>query len=209
MELQHLYPLIVPSGYVSDTTWDLPHHPLPHTDFILTWVSFEADEAMTYLTRAEYQHLQATRPGWQRVAVDNLRHSLAESERLYTDAKVSDDARRVVLLAFMHQDGIGSSRLLLTPKWSEAFPNGYYLALPDWSCGLLIPHGAPATELADTQQLVTSMYDRATVPMSDQLYTSADFALPAAWITPSTAQSSQALLEAIAQLTTPSPDALP
>lgn len=135
MELQHLYPLIVPSSYVSDTTLDLPPHPLPHKNFILTWVSFEADEVMTYLTRAEYQHLEATQPGWQQVAVDNLRHSLAENKSLYTHAKVSDDARRVVFLAFMHQDGIGSSRLLLAPEWSQAFPNRYYLALPDRSCG--------------------------------------------------------------------------
>jgi hypothetical protein len=203
MELQHLYPLIVPSSYVSNTTWDLPHHPLPHKNFILTWVSFEADEAMTYLTRAEYRNLEATQAGWQRVAVDNLRHSLTESESLYTHAKVSDDARRVVFLAFMHQDGIGSSRLLLTPEWSQAFPNGYYLALPDRSCGLLIPHGIPATELADTHKMVESMYDGATVPMSDQFYTSADFALPSAWTTALTTQPSQAVLAAIAQLTNP------
>jgi hypothetical protein len=128
---------------------------------------------------------------------------LTGNEDLYTHAKVSDNARRVVFLAFMHQDGIGSSRLLLTPEWNEAFPNGYYLALPDRSCGLLIPHGTSATDIADTQQLVESMYDGVTVPMFDQLYTSADFALPAAWITPPATQSSQALLEAIAQLTAP------
>jgi hypothetical protein len=203
VKLQHLYPLIVPSTYASDPTWDLPYHPLPHKNFILTWVSFEADEVMTYLTRAEHQNLEATQPGWQGVAVDNLRYSLTDSESLYTHAKVSDDARRVVFLAFMHQDGLGSSRLLLTLEWSNSFPNGYYLALPDRSCGLLIPYGVPATELADIQQLVESMYDGATVPMSDQLYMSADFALPAAWTTPLATQSSQAVLEAIAQLTTP------
>jgi hypothetical protein len=203
MDLDYLFPLIVPISYISDTTWDLPYYPLPHKDYIITWVSFEAGEAMTYLTRAEYQNLEATQPGWQRVAVNNLRHSLADSESLYTHAKVSDDARRVVFLAFMHQDGLGSSRLLLTLEWSQAFPNGYYLALPDRSCGLLIPYGVPATELADIQQLVESMYDGATVPMSDQLYMSADFALPADWTTPLATQPSQAVLEAIAQLTTP------
>jgi hypothetical protein len=51
MELDYLFPLIVPSSYVSETIWDLPHHPLPNKDFILTWVSFQADEAMVYLTR--------------------------------------------------------------------------------------------------------------------------------------------------------------
>jgi hypothetical protein len=203
MEIQHLYPLIVPSNYVSDTGWDLPHHSLPHKNFILTWVSFKADEAMTYLTRATYQTLEATQPGWQRVAMDNLRHSLAESESFYTHAKVSDDARQVVFLAFMHQDGIGSSRLLLAPEWSQAFPSGYYLALPDRSCGLLVPRYVTATEIADAQKMVKSMYSGATVPMSDQLYTSADFALPADWTAPLAPQPSQAVLEAIVQLTAP------
>jgi hypothetical protein len=203
MELQHLYPLIFSSGYVSDTTWELPHHPLPHKNFILTWVSFKADEAMTYLTRAEHQTLEATQPGWQRVTMDNLRHLLVDDESFYTHVKVSDDARRVIFLAFMHQDGIGSSRLLLAPEWSQAFPSGYFLALPDRSCGLLVPHDVSATELADAQQMVESMYDGATVPMSNQLYTSADLALPAAWTTPLTPQPSQAVLATIAQLTAP------
>jgi hypothetical protein len=203
MELQHLYPLLVPSNYVNDTGWDLPHHVLPHKNFILTWVSFKADEAMVYLTRDEYQVLESTQPGWQQVALNNLRYSLADDESFYTHAKVRDDTRRVVFLAFMHQDGIGSSRLLLASEWNQAFPEGYYLALPDRSCGLLIPHGVTAIELADTQKMVESMYSGATVPMSDQFYTSADFALPAAWTTPLASQPSQAVLEAIAQLTTP------
>lgn len=97
----------------------------------------------------------------------------------------------------MHQDGIGSSRLLLAPKWSQA----YYLALPDRSYGLLVPRDVTVTKVADVQKMVKSMCSGATVPMSDQLYTSAD--LPAAWTTPLTTQPSQAVLEAIAQLTTP------
>jgi hypothetical protein len=203
MELQHLYPLIVPSSYVSDTGWDLPHYALPNTDFLLTWVSFKADEAMVYLTRDEYQALEATQPGWQQVALHNLRHSLADDESFYTHVKVSDDKRRIVFLAFMHQDGIGSSRLLLASEWNQAFPAGYSLALPDRSCGLLIPHGILATELADTQQMVASMYAGATVPMSDQLYPSTDFTLPATWTTPLASHPSQTVLEAITRLTTP------
>lgn len=203
MELQHLYPLIVPSSYISDTGWDLPHHALPNTAFLLTWVSFKADEAMVYLTRDEYQVLESTQLGWQQVALNNLRYSLTDDESFYTHVKVSDDKRRTVFLAFMHQDGIGSSRLLLASEWSQAFPAGYSLALPDRSCGLLIPHGVSATELADAQHMVESMYDGATVPMSAQLYPSADFALPVTWTAPPAPHLSQAVLEAIAQLTTP------
>ena len=201
MELDYLFPLIVPSSYVSETTWDLPHHPLPNKNFILTWVSFQADEAMVYLTREEYQALEATHPGWQQVALDNLRHSTAENESFYTHIKVSDDERRLIFLAFMHQDGIGSSRLLLAPEWDQAFPEGYYLALPDRSCGLLVPHGVTAAELSDVQALVSNMHTGATVPMSNHLYSSTDFTLPAAWIDPLDIALSQTVLGAIEELT--------
>jgi hypothetical protein len=201
MELDYLFPLIVPSSYVSETTWDLPHYQLPNKDFILTWVSFKADEAVVYLTREEYQALEATQPGWQRVALDNLRHSTTEDESFYTHIKVSDDERHIIFLAFMHQDGIGSSRLLLAPEWSQAFPNGYYLALPDRSCGLLVPHWVTAAELADVQALVSNMHTGATIPMSDQLYPSMDFTLPAPWTEPLDIILSQAVVETIQELT--------
>jgi hypothetical protein len=70
----------------------------------------------------------------------------------------------------MHSDGIWSSRLLLAHEWSLALPGGYYLALPDRSYGLLVPHGITAAELANVKTLVSTMYQGATVPMSDQLY---------------------------------------
>jgi hypothetical protein len=38
----------------------------------------------------------------------------------------------------MNSDGIGSSRVVLSNELVKAFPNGYYLAFPDRSCGLVI-----------------------------------------------------------------------
>ncbi|RZJ88594.1 MAG: hypothetical protein EOO60_10900 [Hymenobacter sp.] len=201
MDLDYLFPLIVPSSYISETTWDLPHYQLPNKDFILTWVSFKADEAMVYLTRDEYQALETTQPSWQQVALDNLRHSSADDESFCTHVKVSDDERRLIFLAFMHQDGIGSSRLLLAPEWEQAFPKGYYLALPDRSCGLLVPRDITAAELADVKELVSNMHTGATIPMSDQLYPSMDFTLPAPWTESLDIVLSQAVVEAIKELT--------
>ncbi|WP_140469559.1 hypothetical protein [Hymenobacter nivis] len=169
----------MPSSYLREKTWDLPHHPLPNKNFILTWVCFGTGAAMTYLTRAEHQALEATQPGWQRVAVENLRHSLVEGERFFTHAKLSDDARRVIFLAFMHQDGIGSSRVLLANELRQAFPAGYALALPDRSCGLVIPRDATAAELVGVRALVETMHAGATTPLSSALLSPTDFALPA------------------------------
>ena len=201
MELRNLYPLIVPADYVTGSGWDLPHHPLSNKSFILTWVQFEPEEAMTYLTRGEYQILQARHPGWQQQSIENLRHSLAETENLYTHVKLSEDGQHILFLAFMHEDGLGSSRLLLATEWTQAFPDGYSLALPDRSCGVLVPHSSTATEIEEVQQLVRSMYQGVTVPMSDQLYARADFALPTSWTTPPDTSFSQAVAESITQFT--------
>lgn len=201
MILEQLFPLIIPSSYVTESTWDLPHFQLPNKNFILTWVSFETDEAMTYLTREDYKILEASHAGWQRVVMENLRHSLTESENLYTHVKLSDDEHRILFLAFMHADGLGSSRLLLAHEWNQAFPGGYSLALPDRSCGILVPHDVTAAELADVKELANNMHEGATVPMSDQFYPSADFTVPASWTEPIDISLSQSVLEAITELT--------
>ena len=201
MNINHLYPLIVPRSYVAESAWDLPHYPFPHDDFILTWVLFDADDPMMYLTREEYECLNEQHLGWQQVAMENLRHSRAEAENLFTHFKPSADSRRIIFLAFMHQDGIGSSRILLANELQQAFPAGYALALPDRSCGLLVPQDVSAEELADVQALVESMHEGATTPMSGALHAPADFALPASWTQPADSAFSQAFVAEVQALT--------
>jgi hypothetical protein len=199
--LDHLYPLIVPRSYVAESSWDLPHHPFPHDDFILTWVLFDADDAMIYLTREEYEYLNEQHPRWQQTAMENLRVSLEEAENIFTQFKLSADSRRIVFLAFMHQDGIGSSRVLLADELRQSFPAGYALALPDRSCGLLVPQDVTAEELAGVQALVESMYEGATTPMSGALHAPADFVLPATWTQPADPAFSQAIVAEVQALT--------
>ena len=201
MNLDYLYPLIVPRSYVTESVWDLPHHPFPHDDFILTWVLFDADDAMIYLTREDYEYMDAQYPCWQQTAMENMRHSLGESENIYTQFKLSADSRNIISLAFMHQDGIGSSRVLLADELRRAFPTGYALALPDRSCGLIVPQDVTAEELAGVRALVETMYEDATTPMSGALHTPADFALPAAWTQPADPAFSRVLVEEIQVLT--------
>jgi len=201
MNLDHLHLLIVPSSYVTESAWDLPHHPFPTAAFVLTWVLFGTDGAMTYLTREEYQLLEVNHPSWQQQAMENLRHSVAASENVFTHFKVSDDTRRVLFLACMHQDGIGSSRILLANELQEAFSGGYSVALPDRSCGLIVPQDVTAEELAGVQKLVNSMYEGATTPMSSEVYASADFTLPAAWTKLTNSAFSHAFLETVHALT--------
>jgi hypothetical protein len=184
ISIDHLYPLIVPQSYYSNETWDLPHHDLTATQFILTWVSFRGDEAMTYLTRAEYKHLNETQSDWQRRSFENLRQLTKEDEYLCTHSQQSELSKNLSFIVFMHQDGIGSSRILLSKELEKLFPEGYFVAMPDRSCGVAISKDATQSELSEIKLLLKNIYTEATTPMSSELFDSNDFELINNWTSP-------------------------
>ena len=71
IDLAILQPLIVPSNYI-ETGFDLPHIKLANPKFLVCWVKNYAD-SNSYILREEYEQLEKDYPGWQRVAVENLR----------------------------------------------------------------------------------------------------------------------------------------
>jgi hypothetical protein len=201
MKLDQLFPLIVPSEYYSlPNTWDLPHYSFPNQNFGLTWVFFEAEGAMTYLTRSEYEELERSQSNWQQQAFENLRNSIDEQEGFHTHYKMSDDGQRLIFIAFMNSDGIGSSRTLLSVELAAAFPQGYAIAFPDRSCGLIIANNITDDELIETLQLIETMYDGATTAMAQQLLAPAEVAGPSQWVWPIDLPLSQSLIAEILKL---------
>jgi len=197
LRLNNIYPLIVPADYYAKGVWDLPHYKLPNTSFILTWVVFSSGASMQYLKQDEYQQLMTNDNGWQQISFENLRKSIADHENFFAQYQLSDDKKRLVLIAFMNKDGIGSSRILLSSELQVAFPNGYYLAFPDRSCGLIIAKDISNSEQHKVKDLIKSMYKTATTPMSNQLHIPADLAVPDAWIQPIDVDFSKILINEI------------
>src|SRR5690606_38485831 len=111
----NIYPLIVPSSYYSKATWDLPHFAFPEEEFILTWVTFGEGNSMSYLTRDQYQNLEVNNAGWQQNAFENLRLSINDEENFFSQFKKSGDGR-LLFLAFINSDGIGSSRIMFAKE---------------------------------------------------------------------------------------------
>lgn len=184
INLEYLYPLIVPENYYLPGTWDLPHYNLIASDFIMTWVSFRGDAPMIYLTQDEYQFLTETQSGWEQRTFENLRHLTNENEYFCTHFQQSDQSKKLAYIAFMNQDGIGSSRILLSGELEKLFPNGYFVAMPDRSCGFAIAKDAPEHELNEVKQLIKNMFEGATTPMSSNLFNSSDFKLIDNWVAP-------------------------
>lgn len=99
-------------------------------------------------------------------ALGNLRDS--DAGRTWTHEKRDKDGR-LIWVAMMHDDGLGSSRLLCFEEVSAAFPHGYLVALPDRSCGLAVSAGANTAERREFDDMVERSFAGATTPMSDQI----------------------------------------
>jgi len=180
----NIYPLIVPANYYVKGTWELPHHPFSNQSFILTWVRFGSAAAMNYLTQEQYQELNNTHDGWQQKSFENLRMSIGDNENFFSQFKMGADGKQLLWLCFMNRDGIGSSRILLSTEFTNAFPNGYYVAFPDRSCGLVIATDIGSKDLKEITDMVKGMYKGATTPMSEHLHSPSKFILQESWTQP-------------------------
>lgn len=74
----------------------------------------------------------------------------------------------------LHDDGFGSSRILLSSYLQKHFPAGYYVAIPDRRIGIVTPRNLSVCERQETQELLQSYYDRASVPIGSQLLSPED-----------------------------------
>ena len=200
ISLDNIYPLIVPADYYVKGTWELPHHPFSNQPFILTWVTFDSAATMNYLTQDQYQELNNKHDGWQQKSFENLRLSIADNENFFSQFKLGVGGQQLLWLCFMNGDGIGSSRILLSTELTKAFPNGYYLAFPDRSCGLVIAKNISDTELKEIKDMIKGMYKGATTSMSGELHSASDFELPEQWTQPIDTEFSNILTNEILKL---------
>jgi hypothetical protein len=96
------------------------------------------------------------------LAMENMRESDAGETWTHETA---DEWDCLVWVAMMHDDGLGSSRLLCREELEAAFPMGYEVALPDRSCGMVISASATAVQRREFAALVQRCFEGATTPM--------------------------------------------
>ncbi len=102
---------------------------------------------------------------WQQRAVINLK---VVSRELWTHRKLRPDGSLLMAL-MLHDDGFGSSRILLSGYLQQHFPDGYYVAIPDRRIGIVTPRNLSERERQETEELLQSYYNRASVPIGSQL----------------------------------------
>lgn len=146
---------------------DFPHQQLLVPDYVLTWSILERDrsECSQEVSTAMVTAWEAAGINWQQRAVINLK---AVSRELWTHRKLRQDGSLLMAL-MLHDDGFGSSRILLSGYLQQHFPAGYYVAIPDRRIGIVTPRNLSASELQETQDSIQSYYDLAVVPIGSQL----------------------------------------
>jgi len=157
-----LFPIIIPRRYNKDGRWVGPTKNLVHPELAITWVVLNEPASMTYVSHAMARDFEASGIDYEKVAFQNLCEQ--SEEYLYTHEKKPE------FVAMMHKDGLGSSRLLLMDEWNEVFPQGFYFAIPERSCALVVPLDISADRKNGVLNLIHKCFTDGTSPMLDGLH---------------------------------------
>jgi hypothetical protein len=165
-DIENVVPVIVPRSFFALGNWPGPHANLRREDLGLTWALLHHEQAMGYV----YDELVAL---WAREGVDWRSRAVANlmgrsRTNLWTHEK-TDEEGRIVFVAMMQPDGLGSSRALLRRPLDLNLKVKYRVGLPDRSCCVLFPTTTSTVGQLTPEQMVANMYDRATTPLCRDL----------------------------------------
>jgi hypothetical protein len=195
-ELDIIYPLIVPTSYAS-SSWDLPNYKFPNTDYMLTWVLFRSEGTMTYITREKFDTFNATFENWEQITFENLRDSTGPSDNFFQHYRTSETDNSLSFIFFSNEDGIGSSRILFSHEFEQTFPEGYQVAMPDRSVGIVISKNISSAEQKVLQKIIKDTYGCTGTAMSKKVMEPTDFLLPKEWLEPADVDLSNWMISAV------------
>ena len=166
-----LFPIIIPRRYNKDGRWVGPMVNLRHPDLAITWAELHEPRGMVYVNFKRQSEIEAEARNLHQEAMSNLRETARES--LFTHAKENDGGYSYVVA--MHEDGLGTSRLLLTEEWEAQFPDGYLIGIPVRSCGFIVPKMGSAEELVEAEEIVGNCYKDGDTAMLPGLHEPSSF----------------------------------
>jgi hypothetical protein len=173
-DIQNVLPIIVPRTYFEMGNWVGPYAYLRSQALGLTWTVLHSDRAMVYVNRERALSWEEDAIDWRERARNNLER--LSSRQLWTHEK-RDESGRVLWAAMMHDDGLGSARLLLRERLLSALEGDYQVGLPDRSCAVVVPLSAGHDNLSQASEMVRGMFQGATIPMLGDLLDPVDLEL--------------------------------
>jgi hypothetical protein len=158
----NVLPIVVPRSYFEPGNWPGPYRLLRHPQLGIAWVILGPRQTMLYVNHEQADLWQEKGINWREDAKKNLiersrtqlwTHELQRAEAQYT------------FISFMHEDGLGPSRVLLREDLERNFGKNYKVAIPDRSCALVFPLTVGSVGDQSIESFVADMHSRATTPM--------------------------------------------
>jgi len=162
LEIADLFPLFVPTSFFELGNWPGPYETLGIPGLGLTWAVLQPDQTMRYVDHRVQRHWDAEGIPWRERAVANVERQSVPN--VWTHEFRREDGS-LFAVAMMHPDGVGPSRLLLRESLEREFPDGYLVALPEMSCGLVLSTPAMGPERAEIMGIVASCFRDGTRPL--------------------------------------------
>jgi hypothetical protein len=171
VDTSRLMPVFGLSQLFSSGRWSGPHSRLRTPDLALTWAVLVPGGGLSYVTFEMQAYWDGQDVDWRRLAMRNLGAATNSREGARTLCR-SDG--KPYAIAFMYEDGLGTSRLLLRQGLDTMFPNGYHVALPERSCGFAFTADVSTAEARTIQGIVDRCYRHGTYPLVQGSYLSTD-----------------------------------
>jgi hypothetical protein len=162
LEISDLFPVFVPASFFETGDWPGPYEILGIVGLGLTWAVLQPDQTMRYVDHEVQRHWEAKGVRWRDRAVENVLRQSAQ--QVWTHEFRREDGS-LFAVAMMHSDGLGPSRLLLRKPLGRLFPDGYLVALPEMSCGLVLSTRVTPTERDKVERIVEGCFNDGTRPL--------------------------------------------
>ncbi len=170
LAIESLLPVICPGSFLEAGDWPGPIDRFSTNELCLTWAYMQPHQTMVYLNRQHVEYLHSRGIDFRRRAIENLR---ASTDPAWSHERRSGEGMQFV--ALMHADGLGPSRVLLTDELAAVFPEGYRIAVPERSCGIVFSAKLSGPPLQEVEALIARCFQNGTRPMTSSVFGPADF----------------------------------
>jgi hypothetical protein len=161
-DIANIVPVIVPRTFFGAGNWPGPHVNLRHKALGLTWAVLADGQAMVYVNHERTKLWAQEGVDWRERALANLVDRSRTS--LWTHEK-TDDSGKIVFVAMMQADGLGSSRALLHRALRLNLKTEFRIGLPDRSSAVIFPKSITVVERSTPDQMIAAMYNGAATPL--------------------------------------------
>ena len=152
--LDQVVPVFVPASLEHNGQWPGPIVLTRAPELAITWACLRPAQTMLYVSFETARYWEGKGIDWRTQSMENP----AEMSEQISYHSFQREGGAYYGLVMMQEDGVGPSRLLLNGWLEEVFPEGYLVAVPKRSVGVVVSRTASPEERERVKGLVVECY---------------------------------------------------